>query len=94
MNSGDYTKEDERIIIRSLQEENKMLRAMLARKGINAPESVAFSPLSRNNSLYESDQGGRIQFPFITEQMIRGYYAYFHGRDHCVRYKLPVMRTL
>ena len=73
MTTDEYTSETERKIIRELQEENRVLRNLLLKKGITPPESRAFQAVFRDESEYDPDQGGRIVFPYLNKDSARAF---------------------
>ena len=81
MTTDEYTSETERKIIRELQEENRVLRNLLLKKGITPPESRAFQAVFRDESEYDPDQGGRIVFPYLNKDSARAFFRYFWGRS-------------
>lgn len=79
MNLEEYNVDSLREIVRELQAENEDLRRQLHQQKIPTAESHAFIS-KRREDLYDPDQGGRIQHPFITREMLDLFYKVFQGR--------------
>ena len=59
---------------RSLEQENRQLRKQLESHDISLPVPMPSAPDT------DPDQGARIQFPWITEYMVRFFFSMFWGR--------------
>lgn len=80
MNVEAYDLDLLRRLVRSLQDENRRLKELLD-KADNAYESEnVFDEKIESIEEYDSDQGGRIQNKYITEELANKYFAMFWGR--------------
>ena len=59
---------------RSLEQENRQLRKQLKVNDMSLPVPIPSEPDT------DPDQGARIQFPWITEYMVRFFFSMFWGR--------------
>lgn len=72
-------------LVRSLQDENKKLKARLDKANIAYEPQHVFEGKIETAEEYDSDQGGRILSKYITEDMVNRYFAmFFLGGDRCL----------
>ena len=80
MNVEAYNLDSLRKLVRELQDENRSLRELLARKQIPCDVSSAFLAESQAPDEYDPDQASRI-IPFsVTDDIARRFYGMFWGR--------------
>ena len=80
MNIEAYNLDSLRRLIRSLQDENKRLKAQLNKANIVYESEHVFEEKIETAEEYDPDQGGRILSKYITEDMVNKYFAMFWGR--------------
>lgn len=80
MNIEAYNLDSLRRLVRSLQDENKKLKAQLNKANIAYEPEHVFDEKIENAEEYDPDQGGRILSKYITEDMVNKYFAMFWGR--------------
>ncbi len=80
MNIEAYNLDSLRRLIRSLQDENKRLKAQLNKANIAYESEHVFEEKIETAEEYDPDQGGRILSKYITEDMVNKYFAMFWGR--------------
>ena len=80
MNIEAYNLDSLRRLVRSLQDENKKLKAQLNKANIAYESEHVFDEKIENAEEYDPDQGGRILSKYITEDMVNKYFAMFWGR--------------
>ena len=79
MNIEAYNLDSLRKLVRSLQDENKRLRAQLEKVNIAYEFQDVFEDKIETNEEYDPDQGGRILSKYITKEMVNKYFAMFWG---------------
>ncbi len=80
MNIEAYNLDSLRRLVRSLQDENKKLKAQLNKANIAYESEHVFEEKIETAEEYDPDQGGRILSKYITEDMVNKYFAMFWGR--------------
>lgn len=80
MNIEAYNLDSLRRLVRSLQDENKKLKAQLDKANIAYESEHVFDEKMETAEEYDPDQGGRILSKYITEDMVNKYFAMFWGR--------------
>lgn len=80
MNIEAYNLDSLRKLVRSLQDENKKLKAQLKKANIAYESENPFEEKIENAEEYDPDQGGRILSRYITEDLVNRYFAMFWGR--------------
>lgn len=80
MNIEAYNLDSLRKLVRSLQDENKKLKAQLDKANIAYESEHVFDEKMETAEEYDPDQGGRILSKYITEDMVNKYFAMFWGR--------------
>lgn len=80
MNIEAYNLDSLRRLVRSLQDENKKLKAQLNKANIAYEPEFVFEEKIETSEEYDPDQGGRILSKYITEDMVNKYFAMFWGR--------------
>ncbi len=80
MNIEAYNLDSLRRLVRSLQDENKKLKAQLNKANIAYESEYVFEEKIETAEEYDPDQGGRILSKYITEYMVNKYFAMFWGR--------------
>lgn len=80
MNIEAYNLDSLRRLVRSLQDENKKLKAQLDKANIAYESEHVFDEKMETAEEYDPDQGGRILSKCITEDMVNKYFAMFWGR--------------
>lgn len=80
MNIEAYNLDSLRRLVRSLQDENKILKVQLEKANIAYEPEHVFDEKIENAEEYDPDQGGRILSKYITEDMVSKYFAMFWGR--------------
>ncbi len=80
MNIEAYNLDSLRKLVRSLQAENRRLKAQLEKAKIAYESENVFEEKIENIEEYDPDQGGRIQSKYITEALANKYFAMFWGR--------------
>lgn len=80
MNIEAYNLDSLRRLVRSLQEENRKLKAQLEKANIAYEPENPFEEKIENAEEYDPDQGGRILSRYITEDLVNRYFAMFWGR--------------
>ena len=80
MNIEAYNLDSLRRLVRSLQDENKKLKAQLNKANIAYEPDLVFEENIETSEEYDPDQGGRILSKYITEDMVNRYFAMFWGR--------------
>ena len=80
MNIEAYNLDSLRRLVRSLQDENKKLKAQLNKANIAYEPELVFEEKIETSEEYDPDQGGRILSKYITEDMVNRYFAMFWGR--------------
>lgn len=80
MNIEAYNLDSLRRLVRSLQDENKKLKAQLNKANIAYESKHVFEEKIETAEEYDPDQGGRILSKYITEDMVNKYFAMFWGR--------------
>ena len=80
MNIEAYNLDSLRRLVRSLQDENKKLKAQLNKANIAYETEHVFDEKIETAEEYDPDQGGRILSKYITEDMVNRYFAMFWGR--------------
>lgn len=80
MNIEVYNLDSLRRLVRSLQDENKKLKAQLYKANIAYESEHVFEEEIETAEEYDPDQGGRILSKYITEDMVNKYFAMFWGR--------------
>ncbi len=82
MNIEKYDIDSLRKLVRSLQNENTVLKAQLQKANIPYEEYSHFEEQIENLENYDPDQGERIIIPeYITDDMAKRYFALFWGRQ-------------
>lgn len=81
MNIGSYNLDSLRKIVRSLYVENRRLKQRLRDAGISYEEENAFQEAPEHREEYDPDQGARIVNRYITDEMVRGFFTMFWGRQ-------------
>lgn len=79
MNIEAYDLDSLRKLVRSLQNENRRLKELLDKADIAYESENVFEEKIENIEEYDSDQGGRIQSKYITEELANKYFAMFWG---------------
>lgn len=80
MNIEAYNLDSLRKLVRSLQDENRKLKAQLEKANIAYESENPFEEKIENAEEYDPDQGGRILSGYITEDLVNRYFAMFWGR--------------
>ena len=80
MNVEAYDLDSLRKLVRSLQDENRRLKELLDKADIAYESENVFDEKIESIEEYDSDQGGRIQNKYITEELANKYFAMFWGR--------------
>ena len=80
MNVEAYNLDSLRRLVRSLQNENKKLKAQLDMTNIAYKSEHVFEEKIETAEEYDPDQGGRILSKYITGDMVNKYFAMFWGR--------------
>lgn len=80
MNIKAYNLDSLRKLVRSLQEENRRLKAQLNKANIAYEQFNVFEGRNECSGEYDPDQGGRIVSKYITEDLAKQYFAIFWGR--------------
>lgn len=80
MNIEAYDLDSLRKLVRSLQNENRRLKELLDKADIAYESENVFEEKIEDIEEYDSDQGGRIQSKYITEELANKYFAMFWGR--------------
>lgn len=80
MNIEAYNLDSLRKLVRSLQDENRKLKAQLEKANIAYESENLFEEKIENAEEYDPDQGGRIISKYITEDLVNRYFAMFWGR--------------
>ena len=80
MNIEAYNLDSLRKLVRSLQDENKRLKAQLEKANIAYEAENLFEEKIETNEEYDPDQGERILSKYITEDLVNKYFAMFWGR--------------
>lgn len=80
MNIEAYNLDSLRKLVRSLQDENRKLKAQLKKADIAYESENQFEEKIENAEEYDPDQGGRILSKYITEDLVNKYFAMFWGR--------------
>ena len=82
MNIEAYDIDSLRKLVRSLQNENTVLKAQLQKANIPYEDYSHFEEKIENLENYDPDQGERIINPeYITDDMAKRYFAMFWGRQ-------------
>lgn len=84
MNIEAYNLDSLRRLVRSLQDENKKLKAQLDKANIVYEPEHVFEEKIETAEEYDPDQGGRILSKYITEDMVNKYFAMFWGENRCL----------
>ena len=80
MNIEAYNLDSLRRLVRSLQDENRKLKAQLDKANIAYEPEHVFEEKIETAEEYDPDQGGRILSKYITGDMVNKYFAMFWGR--------------
>lgn len=80
MNIEAYNLDSLRKLVRSLQDENRRLKALLDKANIAYEPENVFDETMGNFNEYDPDQGERILSKYITEDLVNKYFAMFWGR--------------
>lgn len=80
MNIEAYNLDSLRKLVRSLQDENKRLKAQLEKANLAYEAENLFEEKIETNEEYDPDQGERILSKYITEDLVNKYFAMFWGR--------------
>ncbi|MCM1154111.1 MAG: DEAD/DEAH box helicase family protein [Ruminococcus flavefaciens] len=80
MNIEAYNLDSLRKLVRSLQDENRRLKAQLEKANITYEPKNVFEEKIETNKEYDPDQGERILHQYITEDLVNKYFAMFWGR--------------
>ena len=81
MNIEAYNLDSLRKIVRRLFSENRRLKQQLKDANIPFESEDPFSESIEQTGEYDPDQGARINNPYITENMVRQFFAMFWGRQ-------------
>jgi hypothetical protein len=82
MNIEAYNLDSLRKLVRTLQNENKVLKEKLQKANIPFPETNPFDEQTENIEEYDLDQGGRIiSKDKISDDEIKHFYSMFWGED-------------
>ena len=81
MNVEAFNLDSLRVLVRSLQKENKELRALLEKSKIPCDKSEAFSTSLAKAEEHDPDQGARIIFHNIDRNAATKFFSMFWGRE-------------
>ncbi len=80
MNIEAYNLDSLRKLVRSLQDENRRLKEQLNKADIDYESEDFFEEKLETMEEYDPDQGERIQYKYITEELANRFFAMFWGR--------------
>ena len=80
MNIEAYNLDSLRKLVRSLQDENRRLKVLLDKADIAYEPENVFEEKIETAQEYDPDQGERILYKYITEDLVNRYFAMFWGR--------------
>jgi len=80
MNIEAYNLDSLRKLVRSLQDENRRLKEQLNKADIAYESEDFFEEKLETMEEYDPDQGERIQYKYITEELANRFFAMFWGR--------------
>ena len=80
MNVEAYNLDSLRALIRSLQDENLRLKALLDQANVAYETADIFDKKLDCIEVYDPDQGGRILDTFITKELANQFFSMFWGR--------------
>lgn len=81
MNINAYNLDSLRKIVRKLFAENRRLKQQLLEASIPFATEDPFSENVEQSEEYDLDQGARIIYPYITDDMVRQFFTMFWGRQ-------------
>lgn len=80
MNIEAYNLDSLRKLVRGLQNENKRLKVLLDKADIAYEPENVFEEKIETAQEYDPDQGERILYKYITDDLVNKYFAMFWGR--------------